>query len=192
MGHFYTNATLKVPDHVAVARAIQRMGRVAAVASACGLTVVFDRESERQDGSAYPFLEELTKEFGCVALYVTNHDDSVLYYRLYESGDVTDDYDSCPNYFEGYPVPPEGGDAAVLCNAFELPSALPRIHEVLRYDRHATENEPTGRYVFEVDRHMDLAQALRLPLIAVGYGYTYLAQERWPDGLSPDNIILVR
>jgi hypothetical protein len=190
MGHFYTNATLKGPDQMAVATAIDGMRRVAGVAETQGdLTVVYDRDSEQQDGNAYPFLERLTRELDCLALYVTNHDDSVLYYRLYRSGEVMDSYDSCPNYFEGQPVPPEGGDADVLCNAFGVPSARDKVHDILHYDRHAAENESARRYVFEVDRHRDLAQALGLPLIAVGFGYTYLAQDEWPEGLSPEKIV---
>lgn len=193
MGHFYTNATLKGPDAMTVACAISRMRRVAGVASGQGdFTVVFERDSERQDGSAYPFLERLTAELDCVALYVTNHDDSVLYYRLYRSGRILDNYDSCPGYFEGPSSRPERGDGEILCDTFGVSSARDRVDEILHYDRHAKENEASGRYVFEIDRHHDLADALGLPMIAVGFGYVYLAEGRWPKGLSPQEIISVR
>jgi hypothetical protein len=190
MGNFYTNATLKGPDDLTVARALDRMRRVAGVAPTQGdLTVIFDRASERQDGSAYPFLEQLTRELDCLALYVTNHDDSVLYYRLYRSGEVIDNYDSCPNYFHGEPVPPEGGNADVLCKAFGVPAARDTVHDILHFDRLAPENEGSDRYVWEVERHGALATALGLPLWAVGFGYTYLSKDDWPEGLSPANII---
>jgi hypothetical protein len=190
MGNFYTNATLKGPDQRSIARAIDRMRRVAAVAPSQGdLTVVFDRESERQDGSAYRFVERLTRELDCLALYVTNHDDSVLYYRLYKSGENIDHYDSCPNYFEGDPIPPEGGNAKALCDALGVPAARETVHEILHYDRYAAANEGARRYAWEVERHGDLATALGLPLWAVGCGYTYLASGDWPEGLSQENII---
>ena len=167
---------------------IKQMKRVALVAMSYGdLTVIYDRESERQDGSAYPFMEQLTKELNCVGLYVTNHDDSVLYYRLYKSGEIIDDYDSCPNYFDGASVPPEGGNAEILCNTFGVLSARERVQDILRYDNFTKEN--AGRYIWAIDRHGHLVEALGLPVIAVGFGYTYLAQNEFPEGLSPDNII---
>jgi hypothetical protein len=102
---------------------------------------------------------------------------------------VIDNYDSCPNYFDGESVPPEGGNADVLCNAFGIPAARNVVHEILHYDRHAAENEGAVRYAWEVARHGDLATAMGLPLWAVGSGYTYLAKGDWPEGLSPENII---
>lgn len=190
MGHFYTNVTLKGPDQLAIIRALNGVRRVALVADRqANLTVVFDRRSEAQDSAAYPFLEQLTRELSCLALYVTNHDDSVLYYRLYRSGEILDNYDSCPGYFGEGSETPEGGDASVLCDAFEIPAARDMVHEILHYDRRAVENESSGRYVWEVGRHRDLATALRLPLFAVGGGYTYLAEDEWPEGLSPENIV---
>ena len=192
MGHFYTNVTVKGRDQTTVARAIARMRRVAGVSPTVnGMTVVFDRESEKQDGSACPFVEALTRELDCLALYVTNHDDSVLYYRLYKSGEVIDNYDSCPNYFEGSSVPPEGGNAEVLCGAFEVPEARNQVDDILRYFTLAEENESAGRYVWEIDRHRELAEALGIPSFAVGSGYAYLTQEEWPVGLSPENTVSV-
>ena len=94
MGHFYTNATLMGPAGLAVAGAVGQMRRVAAITRNCGnFTVIFDRESEQQDGRAYPFMEQLTATLNCLGLYVTNHNDDVLYYRLYKSG--IGRYNSC-------------------------------------------------------------------------------------------------
>ena len=190
MGHFYTNATLKGATHDDIVKAIQRMGRIAGVSPTVrGLTVVFDQKSERQNGSAYPFLKSLTKKLGCIALYVTNHDDSVLYYRLYDSGEVIDNYDSSPNYFDGPPAPPSGGNAEQLCKVFGKPSARKKVQAILEFDSLSEANQDSNRYVFEVDRHRDLARALGLPLITVGFGYTYLAEGNWPKGLTPENIV---
>jgi hypothetical protein len=190
MGHFYTNVTLKGPSMEILAAYLNSIQRVAVVArTATGFTVVYDQQSERQDGSAYPFLEELTQALNCLALYVTNHDDSVLYYRLYQAGAVLDNYDSSPNYFDGQPVPPAGGNAEILCNAFGAPGARERVNDILRYDMLADENEGKDRYVFEVDRHSDLVDALGLPGIAVGYGYRYLANDEWPKGLAVEDMI---
>jgi hypothetical protein len=189
MGHFYTNVTLKGPDQESVARELARQKRVAAVTKTFGdLCVVYDRESEKQDGSAYPFVSELSKTLNCIALYVTNHDDSVLWYRLFQSGDVLDNYVSSPNYFEGPPAPPSGGDAKLLCSMFKNKSAIKRVEAILRYD--SSSPKPGSRYVFEIDRHRDLVSALGLPMVAVGFGYVYLAQDEWPKGLTADDILV--
>jgi hypothetical protein len=140
--------------------------------------------------SAKVRLENLTKQLDCVALYVTNHDDSVLYYRLYRSGEVLDDYDSCPNYFEGAPIPPKGGNALILCEAFRAMHMVDKVQEILHYDRYAKGNRKKRRYVFEVDRHRDLVEALNLSNYAVGFGYTYLAEDRWPEGLSRESVLV--
>ena len=196
MGHFYTNATLMGPAGLGVAGAVGQMRRVAAITRNCGnFTVIFDRESEQQDGRAYPFMEQLTATLNCLGLYVTNHNDDVLCYRLYKSGKVVDEYDSCPNYFEGPPVPPEGGNAQVLCDAFGVPHARQRVWDILRCDRFAEGDSIGRRRIFEISRHFELnrhralVQALELPPIAVGLGYTYLARDGLPDGMAEDDII---
>jgi hypothetical protein len=57
MGHFYTNATIWRQDEYDVVLAVARMGRACVVAKGHrDLTVLFDQQSERQDGNAYPFL----------------------------------------------------------------------------------------------------------------------------------------
>lgn len=171
------------------------MGRWAAVSPTYGdLTVVFDRASEAQDGSAYPFVETLSRELKCLALYVTNHDDSVLYYRLFKSGEVVDNYCSSPTYFldewtSTDQKAPEGGDADILCNAFGDLSMREKVAEMLRYNVFG--NESSDRYAFEIDRHRDIVVSLGLPAIAVGYGYTYLADGEFPAGLLADELVLV-
>lgn len=95
MGHFYTNVTLKGPTQDAIARTIAAQPRWALVSPSIGdKTVVYDRAGESQDGSIFEFAKHLSGELKCIALAVTNHDDSVLFYRLYDAGELIDNYNS--------------------------------------------------------------------------------------------------
>ncbi|MHB1768811.1 MAG: hypothetical protein ACYCUV_13295, partial [Phycisphaerae bacterium] len=63
------------------------------------------------------------------------------------------------------------------------------------YDRFAEGDSIGRRRIFEIGRHFELnrhralVQALGLPPIAVGLGYTYLARDGLPDGMAEDDII---
>lgn len=183
MGHFYTNITVKGPNQSDIAQVLAEQSRHALVSPSYGdLTVVFDEDSESQNGSVFELAKHLSRELRCIALAITNHDDSVLYYQVYERGELIDDYNSSPNYFDGPPVGPAGGDAEVLCRVFRA-SRLDLIESILRHNDIADPNDL--RYAFEINRHRDLAAALSLPSVAVGYGLRYLAEvDKLPEGLD--------
>jgi hypothetical protein len=90
MGNFYTNYTLRGPSQQAVAAALA--GRAAFVTPAHnGSVVVFDEKSESQDlGAIAEFAARLSREFDCPVLALLNHDDDILWYQLYLSGELTD------------------------------------------------------------------------------------------------------
>jgi hypothetical protein len=166
MGSFYTNISLKGPDQEQLVNHLNGIRRRTFVSPTInGVTVVFDEESESQDDAILTELAtELSRKFDCVALAVLNHDDDVLWYQLCQSGKLTDEYNSSPNYFDGGYAAPSGGDAAKLCAAFGVEQA--RMAVVARTLR--------GSYVFAVERHQELAEALSLSPFAVGIGYNYL------------------
>ncbi|MBI3527185.1 MAG: hypothetical protein HY067_04380 [Betaproteobacteria bacterium] len=103
------------------------------------------------------------------------------------AGEITDEYDSSPGYFDSdaEPSPPAGGNAEILCAAFDS-SALDRVEEVLRKSGYDDDG-----YVFANERHADLVTALGIPSFSVGLGFGYAADGDLPEGLSEDQLIHV-
>ncbi len=188
MGNFYTNYTLRGPSQEAVAEAL--VGRSAFVTPAFnGSVVVYDEQSDEQDEDAIIELAGwLSREFRCPVLSVLNHDDDILWYQLFLNGVLTDEYDSCPDYFDpdAEPSPPAGGNAQILCDAFGATNVA-AVELVLR-----TSGLDEAGYTFEVERHEELAELLGLPPFSVGAGYNYIAQGEFPDGLEEEDLLIVR
>jgi hypothetical protein len=187
MGNFYTNYTLRGPSPQEVVAALA--GRSAIVTPAQdGCVVVFDEESDEQNIEVIIGLaSRLSRELGCPVLAVLNHDDDVFWYRLYLSGELADEYDSAPGYFEmaAQPSAPAGGDAQKLCSAFGA-SAVAEVERVLRQSSFDEDG-----YTFEVERHADLARALGIPSFGVGAGFRYVSEGDLPEGLDEDSLVRV-
>jgi hypothetical protein len=182
MGGFYTNYTLRGPSQQAVAMALA--GRKAVVApESNGCVVAFDEASDDQDQEGIADLaSRLSGSLHCPVLAVLDHDDSILWYRLYEDGNLTDEYDSSPGYFDpsAEPSAPAGGDAHRLCAAFGA-SNVATVELVLRKSSYDNDG-----YVFAFERHADLVRALALPEFAVGMAYASFERGEYPDGLSAE------
>lgn len=181
---------MRGPGQEAVAAALA--GRSALVTSAHeGCVVVFDEESDEQNHEIIAELaSRLSGQFQCPLLTVMNHDDSILWYQLYRSGELVDEYNSAPGYFEtedeeAASAGPEGGDAGKLCTAFGS-KAIGEVEEILRKPGAAD-----GGYVFEIERHMDLANALGIPEFGAG-GFQQISEDALPGGLSEDGWITTK
>ena len=187
MGNFYTNYTLRGPSQQTVAKALA--GRSAIVTPAQdGCVVVFDEQSDEQNQEVIIELAaRLSREFGCPVLAVLNHDDDIFWYQLYLSGELVDEYDSSPGYFDpaAEPSAPAGGDAQKLCSAFGS-SNVAEMESVLRKS-----SFDEGGYTFAVERHTDLARVLGIPSFGVGAGFRYVADGELPDGLEEDDLVRV-
>lgn len=185
MGNFYTNYTLKGPSQQEVAAALT--GRSAIVTPAQnGCVVVFDEQSDEQDSAVIAELgAHLSRELGCSVLAVLNHDDDIFWYQLYVNGELADEYDSSPGYFdpEAEPSGPAGGDAEKLCGAFGS-NAQAEVEGILRKSAF-----DAGGYTFAVERHSDLARALGIPSFGVGAGFGYVSDGELPDGLSEEDLV---
>ncbi len=185
MGQFYVNYTLRGVTQGAVAKALA--GRACIVTpSANGTVVAFDDESENQDQDVISSLAmELSRKLRCPVLAVMDHDDDILWYQLYTDGELQDEYDSTPGYFDpaAQPSAPAGGDAAKLCSAFGS-SNLDVVERVLR--KSAFDNDG---YTFASERHGDLVNALGISPFGVGTAYASFEYEELPEGLSADNIM---
>jgi hypothetical protein len=185
VGSFYTNITLRTPDTDRVEAALRQVRRTAFIAPPSeGCTVVFDEASESQDLDILGALAmHLSRACGCPALAVLNHDDDVFIYLLYEAGELVDEYNSAPSYFDDdadLDASPSGGDAERLTRIFGSSGESSQVEHVLR--------APTGTddgFVFATDRHRELARVLGVPSSAVGAGFTYLSEGEVPEGIDP-------
>jgi len=171
MGSFYTNIVLNGADRQSTVELLRRLEREAFVAALKDdLTAVYDAEAEGQNPQVLAELAgRLSRELDCVAWAVLNHDDDILWYRLYAGGEMADEYDSAPGYLDpGGPSAPAGGDAGELAQAFGRPEAARVIEPVLRRPLFA------GGVAFTaLERHRRLAEALglRFDLLALGFDY---------------------
>ncbi len=206
MGNFYTNIALKGPDQKDVVEFLRKEGRVSYVSPTVrGITMVYDEESENQDGYTLAHLAfRLSKSFGCPAWAVLNHDDSVLLYWLYREGKLIDEYCSYPAFFgeddevdyemEEMALPgvqkaksdtdfnpgslnspdfsgsdePFGGNGSVLLDAFGVKDDIDKIDDALK------QTPSEEGFIFEVDRHGVLADALGVPSSVAHFGYVYI------------------
>jgi hypothetical protein len=182
MGSFYTNITLRGPDQARVLEALHdRRCYVAETENSC--TVVFDEANDQQNiQEMVEFSQTLSSKFDCVALALLVHDDDILVYFLFGNGELIDQYDSSPAYFDQSASlennAPAGGDAAKLAKAFDV-ADVQKLESILR--------QPSKNgYVFEFERHADLAEALGIPKSAVGMGFDYIAARDFPPGLSAE------
>ena len=186
MGAFYGNITLKGPSQQRVAEGLR--GRRAAVApDVCGYTVAFDSACDDQDIKAIQAISsQLSRELRCLAFAVIVHDDDVLGYFLYQGGELSDWYNSCPDYFDfGFakePGGPAGGSADRLCAAFGIDTRQ-EVESILR--------KPSGKggYTFETKRHGDLVRVLGLPAFTVGMALASLDRGEYSDGLTAAQIL---
>ena len=183
MGNFYTNFTFKGPTQEEVVKALA--GRTAYVTPEReGCVMVFDSEAEEQDQEVIAKMAKAgSMMFKCPVLAVLNHDDDIFWYQLYVQGKLVDQYDSTPGYFDGDgDSGPEGGDAKKLCSAF----GSQNVAEVEKILRKSAEDD--DGYVFAVERHAALVEALGIPAWGVGAGYEYLEGGELPEGLKKKDL----
>jgi hypothetical protein len=130
----------------------------------------------------------LSGEFRCPLLAVLNHDDDILWYQLYRDGELLDEYDSRPNNFkeEAEDSGPEGGDAEKLCSAFGV-DAVERVESILRKP-----SFDEGVYIFAMERHADLVEALGISPFGVGAGFDHVSIDELPEGLSQSDLLRTR
>lgn len=179
MGNFYANLTVRCCNPAAVA--ILLRGRNAIVTPARnGCVVVADEAAEREGRAALQALAcTVSAGLFCGVLAVGNDDDAVLWYALAVNGLIVDEYVSR--------AAPETatGDPERLCAAFGA-SDPARVAAILRGAGH----EAPG-FVFESERHAELATALKLPAYCVGLGFANMVASALPEGVTPEQLIYI-
>jgi hypothetical protein len=195
MGSFYVNYTLRGSTQAAVAAELA--GRTAIVSpEKNGCVVVFDEESDDQNGEIIAEIAtRLSGNLRCSVLSVLNHDDDVLQYWLHSNGELVDDYDSTPAYFEQAgdedaddakisTSDPRGGNADLLCQLFDA-NTVKKVEIILRKPSLGGD----AGYVFAIERHQDLVDALGIPSFAVGGSYKLVADGDDPEELNKEALL---
>jgi hypothetical protein len=186
MGLFYSNLTVYRPPRPALLTELRSLERKAFLSPVIhGHTVVFDKAMDDQDNDAIERLgKAVTKALSCLALAAVLHDDDVLYLWLFQKGRVKDHYDSCPAYFDPHsePRPPEGGDAKLLCEAFDRPDRADRVEQLLRADLLEGELPDLPG---EFERHAALAAELGMPPFVAGVCCSSIAGNYVPKEFIP-------
>jgi hypothetical protein len=125
MGLSYSNVTLKGPIQEAIAIYLEHQNASALISPTIqGITVIY----ELAQGC-----NALSAHLKCPVLLLDIHDDDILGYQLYLNGAAEDVYASCPGYFTDELLPPRGGDAGKLCQAFGAEDAIETVDAVLRH-----------------------------------------------------------
>lgn len=174
MGNFYSNITLTTDERDKVIDFLVEKKRHTFVYPIDKFICVFPKS----DDILFELAEQLSSEFKCPAFSVIIHDDSLLMYRLFDSGVLLDDYNSCPGYFSGVNQPITGGDAEKLCSVYSVPDERASLDEILRKE-----------YTFESNRHDAIIAKLNLPYCTVGGGFGYLQEDDVPPELDVSDLV---
>ncbi len=185
MGSFYVNHTVRASREQVMAL-LQEERRTAYVSPTMGgYTIVCDRECDHQDEAEILALgRHLSGRLGAPVLAVLNHDDDILCYWLFENGETTEEYNSCPDYFADEEFGGLGiydgeedeeefaaertvvltGPGEELCRAFGKTPLLAEVRSILE-----------SPDLFALLTHKKLLQTLGLPECAVATGYRAIA-----------------
>lgn len=194
MGNFYTNLTAVTDDAPAVVRALEALGRTAFVTPARnGRVLVYDAACEDQDVQTLSDLcRDLSLALDCPVWGVLDHDDAVLVYELWESGEGVDEYNSAPGYGsedddmltedDDDDGGPEGGDAEALAEAFSAYGAVAEIEALL--------SNPSA-FAFAFELHLRLCRHLGVPQEWAVCGFNGLEGGDVIEGLAIEDLTRV-
>ncbi len=167
MGNFYGNITLKCVDKKAVVGLLNAAMKAAFVSPVVeGCLCVFEAESDGDGEALWRLAGSMSRDLECVALAVMNHDDDLLLYQLFDSGELIDSYDSCPSFSStSSSSNPRGGEASIVCNAFGVPRLESKLRVVLE-----------KKYVTATNQHLEIVHLLGLNEEYSLMGYNELVQ----------------
>lgn len=185
MGNFYMTATIADAPQVAIIAEVRDLK--AFVGPSQGrFTVVYPEIMQFGSTALQNFWANVSKALNATILVSSVYDDDVLYFELWKSGSLVDQYVSDPSAMgdEEQDGTPQGGDVEQLCATFVC-SDRARVKDILS-------TPGTGhRYVFETDRHRELAESLGLPSSSVGFGFEYIQQGEIPPGTAASQFVKV-
>jgi hypothetical protein len=172
MGSFYTNITLRDPKGDIPEEVLRNIGRSAYVFRKANDVVVFDQRCEDQDSEELAALaDHFSSELKCVTFAVLNHDDSVLWFQVYQDSNLLAEYASKDG---------PRTDIRALCHALNRSEAWLQVWFTLRRP-----------YIFETNRHAALVRIFGIPEAAVGFGWTYIERGELPPGITIAELVRV-
>lgn len=192
MGNHYANITLKGSRREDIADILRVNGCEAIISpSVDAITILYDKSIEIEENAIVVLGKKISEELGCVAWAIFIYDDDVFMYWLFEHGELIDEYNSSPEYFEGIISVPSGRDEKKLCQAFNAINKEREVHDILYCQKDIGVGSPPSGYVFETERHLHLCRVMGLPDYAVGTGYKYLIEGEIPEGLCLDDCLIL-
>jgi tetratricopeptide (TPR) repeat protein len=174
MGAFFGSIHVRTDNSDLVRNALERVAKEADCKFLMGPPVegwisVFSNEDQNDEISAF------------IAKYLPNdifhfivHDDSVFNYSFYRAGQLVDNYNSCPNYFDGDAeeyAKPSGGRPELFQDLLRRPDALAKIKELLAANKE--------QYIFENERMSEFVELLGLS--NASSSYEYLQSGEWHE-----------
>jgi hypothetical protein len=181
LGSFYGNVTLLGTNLEAVRAVSPRPAFVLADGDAIVVFAEVDDEGVPRSG------EELSAALDCIAVSVAIHDDDIFFFEVHDSGrSVVSGAVPDPAAFFGIDAEMMADIDPSMRDRLELPAVsdsggLPDsgllVGAVRRGDVDAVRTAFESDFVFATERHQAIAEALGLPLGAVGWGYGYLSRE---------------
>lgn len=181
MGNSYCNVTLLGTNVDDVRSVAPRSAFVTSQHDAVVLFAEADDEGTSRSG------ERLSAVLGCVAVSVTVHDDDIFVFEVHDRGRSVVSF-AVPDPAEFFGFEPEmltdfdpelldeiGGLSPSDGAGVPAPDAI--VAAVQRGDVDAVGAALAEDVVFATQRHAAMAEALGLPLAAVGWGYRYLSRD---------------
>jgi hypothetical protein len=159
------------------------------------MAVVYDQECDKFDLDTLESLAlTLSSRLQCTAMPCFNADDDVLWFAMYEGGRRTSRYASTLREFEDRTeLPSVRYFAADIGRIFEKPARVGQVRCILRRGRGFLGLPMFVKtrlaYVFEIQRHQDLATLLGLPLTSIGLGYQYVERSELAPGMRAETLL---
>lgn len=195
MGIFYTNTTLQTSDLRSVIVYMKKNKRSGYILPRPSrFVVLYDQVTEDQNPTVIEKLSsELSEQLACIAFSILVHDSDVFAYWLYQQGQLLDEYNSIPAYFDDDVDPaPSGGNAQKLCQIFGVPEAVEQVFRIFQTVKiGVVEDIWSDGYLMGEDIHRKLVSILQLPLMAVGAGYYTIENDFISDDFPKSELIRV-
>ncbi len=108
--------------------------------------------------------QEIAKTLACDVFHLAVHDDDVFMYFFFRGGKLVDQYNSCPDYFDGATdaeIEKSQGCPELFQDLLPDPASLKKLKELLAADR----------FTFEAQRMSEFSELFGLSNAATSYDY---------------------
>jgi hypothetical protein len=134
MGLFCVNFHFRTNDDKALSAAVKGRGvdRFRILPAKGGWASLYEEQASQQDDERIRELASgLSKQLGVAVIAFLVHDSDIACYWLFEKGKLLDEFNSCPDYFEGGGSGPSGGDPNIFVRYCRKGVRAEEIAEIL-------------------------------------------------------------